>query len=253
MSELVHLSTTNGIATITLDSPHNRNALSRQLTSELAAHLATVSSDDTVRFVVLTHSGTVFCSGADLSESAGGDVSVGASAAIGLLDQIVAAPQPVIAVLRGPVRAGGTGLVAAADIALVADHVDFAFAEVAIGVVPAVISIPLLAKIDVRAASRYFLSAERFDATEAARIGLITEAVPESELDARLEHLMRIFRRTAPGAVAVTKRMLNRSLSAALDQQGPEMVKLSQRMFASEEARAGMQAFLDKTPPPWAS
>jgi enoyl-CoA hydratase/carnithine racemase len=126
----------------------------------LAAHLATATGDDTVRFVVLTHTGSVFCSGADLSESGSGDgASVGTTAALKLFRQIVEAPQPVIAVLRGPVRAGGTGLVAAADIALVADHVDFAFAEVAIGVAPAIISIPLLAKLDARAVSRYFLYA----------------------------------------------------------------------------------------------
>ncbi|MDN2495194.1 enoyl-CoA hydratase family protein [Nocardia nova] len=254
MTELVHLSIENGVATITLDSPRNRNALSRQLTSELAAHLATATGDDTVRFVVLTHTGSVFCSGADLSESGSGDgASVGTTAALKLFRQIVEAPQPVIAVLRGPVRAGGTGLVAAADIALVADHVDFAFAEVAIGVAPAIISIPLLAKLDARAVSRYFLSAERFDAAEAARIGLITEAVPEAEIDSRLAKLLATFRRAAPGAVAATKRVLTRSLRAELAEYGPQMVALSAELFAGDEARAGMHAFLNKFAPPWAS
>lgn len=252
MTELVHLSIENGVATITLDSPHNRNALSRQLTEELSAHLATATGDDTTRFVVLTHTGTVFCSGADLSESSNGDASTGTRAALGLFHQIVDAPQPVIAVLRGPVRAGGTGLVAAADVALVADHVDFAFAEVAIGVAPAIISIPLLAKIDARAAARYFLSAARFDAGEAVRIGLITEAVPESDVDTRLAEILAAFRRTAPRAVAATKRLLNRALRADLDAYGPEMVALSTQLFAGEEARAGMHAFLHKTAPPWA-
>lgn len=254
MTELVHLGVENGVATITLDSPHNRNALSRQLTEELSAHLATACADGATRFIVLTHTGSVFCSGADLSESASAGVaSAGAAMALVLFRQMVEAPQPVIAVLRGPVRAGGTGLVAVADVALVADHVDFAFAEVAIGVAPAVISIPLLAKLDARACSRYFLSGERFTAAEAARIGLVTETVHENDLDTRLEKVLSTFRRTAPGAVAVTKRLLTRSLREELDKRGTEMVSLSAQMFAAEEAQAGMHAFLNKIAPPWAS
>ncbi|MCX6397427.1 MAG: enoyl-CoA hydratase-related protein [Propionibacteriales bacterium] len=252
MTELAHLEVIDGVATITLDSPRNRNAMSRQLTTELSAHLATASADTDVRFIVLTHTGTVFCSGADLAESQVGSATTGTRAAVQLVRQIVEAPQPVITVLRGPVRAGGTGLVAASDVALVADHVDFAFAEVAIGVVPAIISIPLLLKVDVRAASRYLLSAARFDAAEAERIGLVTKAVPADEIDAVLEKELAVFRRTAPNAVAVTKRILNRSMREALDRYGNEMVELSAEMFATEEAKAGMQAFLTKTAPPWA-
>jgi enoyl-CoA hydratase/carnithine racemase len=177
----------------------------------------------------------------------------GSATALTLLSRIVELPKPVITVLRGPARAGGTGLVAASDIALVADHIDFAFSEVAIGVAPAIISIPLLARLDPRAASRYLISAERFDCREAARIGLITEAVPLSKLATRLDMLVQQLRQTAPGAVAVTKRFLNRSLLYDLDAYGEDMMTLSSELFNRDEARAGMRAFLDRIPPPWAS
>ncbi|MFI6998229.1 enoyl-CoA hydratase-related protein [Nocardia sp. NPDC050175] len=254
MTELVRLDIEHEIATITLDSPNNRNALSQRLITELATHLAVATADPAVRFIVLTHTGTVFCSGADLSEAADGTgAAIGATAALTLMRQIIDARQPVVAVLRGPARAGGTGLVAASDIALVADHVDFAFAEVSIGVAPAIISIPLLAKLAPRAAGQYLLSAARFDCHEAARIGLVTEAVPEAELDARLADLLTQLRRTAPGAVAATKHILTRSLRYDLDVHGQDMVELSADLFNGAEARAGMQAFLTKTSPPWAS
>ncbi len=252
MSDHVRLEIADGLATITLDSPANRNAMSRALTEGLSEHLATASADPSVRFIVLTHTGTVFCSGADLAEASAGDgATTGAAAALRIFRQIVDAPQPVIAVARGPVRAGGTGLVACADIALVADHVDFAFAEVAIGASPAVISIPLLARLDPRAVGRYVLTAEAFGAAEAQRIGLISEAVPLDAIDERLAAVLKQLRRTAPNAVSVTKKVATRALRADLEAYGQEMVDLSAHMFAQEEAQAGMRAFLSKARPPW--
>jgi methylglutaconyl-CoA hydratase len=176
MTELVHLDVERGVATITLDSPNNRNALSAQLRQELAGHLDAALADEAARVIVLTHAGTVFCSGMDLKEASGG-------AAAGqefprILESIWTSPKPVVARLAGPARAGGLGLVAAADIAVAADTVSFAFTEVRIGVVPAVISVTVLPRLQPRAANEMFLTGETFDAARAVQIGLLNRAVP---------------------------------------------------------------------------
>jgi enoyl-CoA hydratase len=255
-AELVHLAVDGGIATITLDSPHNRNALSRQLTAELTAHLAAANADDSVRAIVLTHTGKVFCAGADLSEASGNDAAAREAAARGgreLMRGIVAAPKPVIAAVRGPVRAGGTGIVGACDISVVADSVSFAFTEVRLGLAIAVISLPLLPRLEPRAATRYILTGETFDATEAARIGLITLAVPAEGLDAALEQILTGLRAGSPQGLAESKKMTSRDVLRAFDEHGDDMVALSARLFGTEEAREGMRSFLERRPPRWAS
>src|ERR1700754_623102 len=140
-AELVHLEIDSGVATITLDSPTNRNALSRQLRRELQAHLRTAIESDEARVIVLTHTGTVFCAGMDLKESRGPSAGEqGIQDFPDTLRLIWTSPTPVVARLSGPARAGGVGLVAACDLAVAAEEVTFAFSEVRIGVVPAVIS-----------------------------------------------------------------------------------------------------------------
>jgi hypothetical protein len=141
--ELVHLEVAKGVGTITLDSPHNRNALSRQLTSELWGHLQAALADERVRVIVLTGSGTVFCSGADLKEQRDSNVAGNTQAGPVGLPQILTAmwesPKPVIGRINGAARAGGLGLVAACDIAVAVETTTFALSEVRIGVIPAVI------------------------------------------------------------------------------------------------------------------
>ena len=135
--ELVHLAVEAGTATITLDSPPNRNALSKQLRRELLAHLEAALADDAVRVIVLTHTGTVFCSGMDLRESRGQDADAqGVTEVPRILQTLWESEKPVIARLAGPARAGGVGLVAACDIAVAAREATFAFTEVRIGVCP---------------------------------------------------------------------------------------------------------------------
>src|SRR6476660_3700911 len=141
MSELVHLAVADGVATITLDSPHNRNALSAQLRRELLAHLDAAIGDESARVIVLSHSGTVFCAGMDLKEARGaGADEQGVNEVPAILERIWTSPTPVLARVAGPARAGGVGIVAACDIAVVAEEVTFAFTEVRLGLVPAVIS-----------------------------------------------------------------------------------------------------------------
>src|SRR3954452_4330107 len=204
--ELVHLDVDRGVATVTLDSPHNRNALSAQLRDELAGHLATALSDDAVRVVVLTHAGTVFCSGMDLKEASSGNLAGKEFPQI--LEAIWTSPKPVVVRLAGPARAGGLGLVAAGDIAVAADTVSFAFTEVRIGVVPAVISVTVLPRLLPRAANELFLTGETFDAARAVAIGLVNTAVAAEELDDEVARYVEMLRLGAPGALAATKEML---------------------------------------------
>jgi len=247
--ELVHLDVDRGVATITLDSPQNRNALSAQLRTELLGHLTTCLASDEVRVVVLSHAGTVFCSGMDLKEASGGNLAGQEFPQI--LEAIWTSPKPVVARLAGPARAGGLGLVAACDIAIAANTVTFAFTEVRIGVVPAVISVTVLPRLLPRAANELFLTGEKFDAARAAQVGLITAAVPADRLDAEVERYTDMLALGAPNALAATKKMLRAPRAASMADDLAEMAELSARYFGSDEGREGMAAFLEKRPPSW--
>jgi methylglutaconyl-CoA hydratase len=252
-TELVHLELAGGVATITLDSPHNRNALSARLRRELQSHLDTAIADDATRVIVLTHTGRVFCSGMDLKESRGAAASdQGVAEFPALLTRIWTSPKPVLARVEGPARAGGVGLVAACDIAVVAEDATFAFSEVRIGVVPAVISVTVLPRLMPRAAHELFLTGETFDGHRAAQIGLVNSAVPAFDLDAEVARYVEMLRLGAPGALAATKEMLRSERPAALDARFAEMQELSARFFAGEEGQEGMRAFAEKRKPAWA-
>ena len=171
----------DGVRTLTLDSPGNRNALSARLLAQLEQALRDATSDPEVRAVVLTGAGTVFCSGADLSER--GTAAPNRMPAI--LTSIVESPVPVIARVNGHARAGGIGLIAAADMAVAAEAATFAFTEVRVGVAPAMILVPALRVVDHRFLARTTLTGERFSASEAAAAGLLTAVTPdETALDA---------------------------------------------------------------------
>jgi methylglutaconyl-CoA hydratase len=253
MTELVHLEIAGGVATITLDSPDNRNALSAKLRRELLAHLQTAIDDATVRVIVLGHTGRVFCSGMDLKESRGaGTEDQGVNQFPAILERIWSSPTPVVARVAGPARAGGVGLVAACDIAVVAEDATFAFSEVRIGVVPAVISVTVLPRLLPRAAHELFLTGETFDGHRAVRIGLVNSAVRACDLDAGVARYVEMLRLGAPGALAATKEMLRRERPATLAAQFAEMQELSARFFAGEEGQEGMRAFAEKRKPAWA-
>ena len=244
---LVGYTVDRGIAHVVLDSPHNRNALSRQLCADLDARLAAAAGDPAVRAVELTHNGPVFCAGADLSEAADGPPAT--DAMLGLLRRIVEMPKPVVARLDGHVRAGGLGLVGAADIALASPGVSFAFTEVLIGVAPAMITLTTLGRMTERAASRYLLTGEKFDAATAAGVGLITAAV--DDLDRATADLYDQFRSCSPQGLAETKLLTTRATRESIDSRAGELAALSARLFGTEEAREGMRAFLEKRSPSW--
>ncbi|HEX2418333.1 MAG TPA: enoyl-CoA hydratase family protein [Micromonosporaceae bacterium] len=248
--ELVHLDVMAGVGTITLDSPHNRNALSRQLVGELSQRLDAAAQDSAVRAVVLTHTGGTFCAGADLGEAREGGMAEGTKTLLRLLRDIVTLPKPVVGRIDGNVRAGGLGLVGACDIVIASESSSFAFTEARLGLTPAIISLTVLPRLDSRAAGRYFLTGERFGGAVAERIGLVTCSA--ADVEAVLEEILAGLRAGSPQGLAESKRLVTGDVLARLEQHGDEMVELSARLFGSEEALEGMTSFLQRRPPRWA-
>jgi len=247
---LIRLDHARGITTITLDSPHNRNALSTQLMRELLAALDDAGSDPDVRVVVLDHTGPVFSSGADLSETAAAASTGDMPANIlgDILAAVVSCPKPVIAAVRGSARAGGVGLIAAADLAVCAETATFAFSEVRIGVIPALISATVLPRLAPRAAAELYLTGEIFDGTRAAGIGLVSTAVTVEKVDTVVRSWCSSLVRGAPNAVAATKRLLSQKPAIAdID----DLAVLSLEFFGSAEGREGVAAFTEKRDPSW--
>jgi enoyl-CoA hydratase len=253
MSEVVHYQAGGQVATVTLDSPANRNALSAQLMAELAARLSEAGADPAVRAVVLAHEGRVFCSGADLAAAGTGGLGAANLAIMGLLRQIVELPKPVIARVAGHVRAGGMGIVGACDLAVATAEASFAFTEARIGVTPAMISLTTLDIMDPRQVMRLCLTGETFGAAEARQLGLITVACQAGELDAVVAGLTGQIRETSPQGAAETKKLLTAARRRRLEQRGPELAELSARLFGTEEAQEGIHAFLEKRLPSWRS
>ncbi|WP_248868851.1 enoyl-CoA hydratase family protein [Streptomyces halobius] len=239
------------MATLTLDSPHNRNALSARLVAQLAQALANAAADDATRAVVLTHTGRTFCAGADLSEATAADApTAGPLGLARLLRTIVELPKPVVARVTGHARAGGLGLLGACDIAVAGPAATFAFTEARLGLAPAVISIPLLPRLDARAAGRYYLTGEKFGAAEAARIGLVTLAA--QDVDAGLAPVLEGLREGSPQGLAASKKLVTAEVLGAFDRDTEALAEQSARLFGSAEAREGMTAFLERRAPAWA-
>ena len=238
------------IATITLDSPANRNALSAELVAALTAALATATADDSVRAIVVTHTGSTFCSGNDLREASTANGAYDSTRRlVDLLARIIEAPKPVIARVDGHVRAGGIGLVEACDIAIGSTATTFAFTEVRLGLAPAVISLTTLPRMQARAASRYLLTGEVVDGRTAADVGLLTECA--DDLEAAMTRVLAALRLAAPGGLAATKATVTASMRAQFAERADQLQQLSAALFASEQAAEGMQAFLQKRPPDW--
>lgn len=245
-SPYVTMTVADHVATITLDSPHNRNALSRQLVSELVALVQDAAADDAVRVVLIQSSGKVFCSGADLSEAASGSMTEGALSIVALQRLIAAAPKPVVTKNLGAVRAGGIGIVAAADVAISAEEATFALTEVKLGLAPAAISLTVFHRMTSRAAALTALGGEVFTGTQAAEHGLISRAVPAAELDTVTAQICGALATGALQGLAATKRILNADLIASIDAKGQELAELSAELFGSEAAKEAMTAFLSR-------
>lgn len=242
-----------GVVTVTLADEANRNALSRRLLAELTAALDDIDADPAVRVVVLTNSGRVFCAGADLRESSSrqaGDNPATASAS-DLFGRFRRSGKPYVGRIAGHCVAGGMGLAAAMDISIARDDARFGFTEVRVGVAPAMISVLCLPKMRRSEAAAAFLRGNRFDASEAAQMGLINAAVPAESLDSEVESVVTDLLAGAPSALAAAKQLLDRVPEVPFDEALAWAQRLSTELFAGDEAAEGMDAFLNKRTPKW--
>ncbi|HEX3930210.1 MAG TPA: enoyl-CoA hydratase-related protein [Nocardioides sp.] len=244
--ELVHYEVADSVATITLDSRHNRNALSRQLVTELVERLGRADADDEVTVVLVRQEGSVFCSGADMSEATTDGMEEGALRIVALQRLVATMDKPVVTRIAGAVRAGGIGIVAASDVAIAAEDATFALTEVRLGLAAAIISLTVHARMTPRAAALTTLGGEVFSGEQAAAYGLVTRAVPAVELDDVVAGLCATLASGTAQGLRESKRILNADLVRRIDALGGEMAALSARLFASDEARAAMTAFLQR-------
>ncbi|MEU0399016.1 enoyl-CoA hydratase family protein [Streptomyces sp. NPDC006197] len=238
---LIDVTEERGITTLALNSPATRNALSAPLVTELADALTACGKDPAIRAVVLTHTGSTFSAGADLK------APPSPYAFVDLLRQVVELPKPVVVhVTPGShTRAGGLGLLGAADIVLAGEGADFALTEVRIGVAPAVISLTLLPRLEPRAAARHYLTGERFGVPEAIGMGLVTAG------DQELPGILDALRAGSPQGLREAKRLVTARVLETFERDAEDLVRRSATLFASAEAREGMTAFLERRDPAW--
>ncbi|QIL71470.1 enoyl-CoA hydratase/isomerase family protein [Diaphorobacter sp. HDW4B] len=258
MSQALTLIVEGAVATITLTQPEIRNAFSDEVIAEITQAFRTAGERPDVRAIVLAAEGPAFCAGANLNwmrrmadytrEENVQDAGMLAE----MLRVIYECPKPTIARVQGDVYAGGVGLVACCDIAVSADHVNYCLSETKIGLIPATISPYVIRAMGARAAHRYFLTAERFNAAEALRIGFVHEVVHADELDAKVDTILKNLLSASPNAVRAAKKLVQdvaeREINAQLIAQTVEGIA---DIRASEEGREGVQAFLAKRKPSW--
>ncbi len=245
------------VARVVMDRPEVHNAFDEHLIEQLAAAFEALGADDSVRCVVVTGAGRSFSAGADLdwmrrsADYAFEDNVEDARALARMLAILDELPKPTVAMVNGAAIGGGAGIVAACDVALASDRAVFAFSEVRLGLVPAVISPCVLRAIGPRQARRYFLTAERFGAEEARRIGLVHEVVEAGALERRTEEIVRALLEGGPEAQAEAKSLI-RTVSGL---EGSLVAETTARIIAerraSAEGREGVRAFLDKRRPSW--
>lgn len=240
-----------GVLTVTLADEANRNALGAQLVGELVDALDDADADPEVRVVVLTNRGRVFCAGANLAERTLAEPPANRSPQQ-LFGRFARSPKPYVGRIAGHCVAGGMGLAAAMDISIAVEDARFGFTEVRVGVAPAVISVVCLPKLRPADARAAFLRGYRFSAAEAAGMGLINAAVPAHELDREVDAVVADLLAGAPGAIAAAKRLLAEVPGTPVDEAFRWTGELSAELFATDEAREGMRAFLDKRPAAWA-
>jgi methylglutaconyl-CoA hydratase len=254
----IEIQAEHGVAVLWLNRPEVRNAFNEVMIAELASAFAELDADPAVRAVVLAGHGKVFCAGADLNwmkrmgemdfeENRKDALAFGA-----MLNRLHTLKKPTIARVHGAAFAGGMGLIAACDMAAASVDTEFAVSEVRLGLTPATISPYVIAAMGERSARRYFLTAERFSAAEAYRIGFIQEIAQPDELDGAVNAILGEIVQGAPGAHAVTKELIravsNRPLDSALLQDMATRIATAR---ASEEGKEGVRSFLAKRAPNW--
>ena len=248
----------HGIAVIWLNRPDIRNAMSDTLIAELTDAFTAAAEDEDVRAVVLAGNGKAFCAGADLNwmQRAAGYTHeqnlADAQRLAALLETIATCPKPTVARVHGPAYAGGMGLVAACDVAIASIEATFCLSEVKLGLIPATISPYVIRAMGPRAARRWFLSGEVFDAAEAYRIGFVHDLCPPEELDGAVNALLGQFMLASPQALAACKRLIDdvagRPVDAALIDDTARRIADAR---TSDDGREGLASFLEKRKPRW--
>jgi methylglutaconyl-CoA hydratase len=254
----LHLHFERGVETVTLNRPDVRNAFNDEVIAELTAVFLELAKRDEVRCVVLAANGPAFCAGADLNwmkrmaDYTREENLEDAGRLARMLEVIFHCPKPTIAKIQGDAYAGGTGLVAACDIAVAADTAQFCLSEVKLGLIPATISPYVIRAMGTRAAHRWFLTAERFSAAEALRIGFVHEVVKAEALDGKVAEIAQALVNAGPEAVKACKKLLHdvagHEITTGLVRRTVEGIA---DIRASEEGREGVQSFLGKRKPNW--
>jgi methylglutaconyl-CoA hydratase len=252
------LTHTGALLTITLSRPEVRNAFNDEVIAEITQAFQTAAASAEVRAVVLAAEGPAFCAGADLNwmrrmaDYTRTENLADAAKLAEMLRVMYACPKPTIARIQGDVVAGGMGLVAACDMAVAVDSAGFCLSEVRLGLIPATISPYVVRAMGARAAHRYVLTAERFSAQEAHRIGFVHEVVPADQLDAKVAELVKALVSASPNAVRSGKELVQtvagREIDGALIAQTVEGIA---DIRSSSEGKEGVQSFLQKRKPGW--
>ncbi len=245
-----------GARWLILNRPDKRNALNRALIRALHGAIETAPSHRETRCLVLAGAGPVFCAGADVTEFVQAEdpaiLAADGELLARLLEVIVDSPLPVVARVQGAALGGGAGLAAAADIVVASEDARFAFTEVRLGLVPAVISPFVLRALGRRQAQAAMLLGAPLPAEEALRVGLAHRVVAPDALDAAVDEVAGALAQGAPGALAEVKRLLDRVDGLAPAAAREITVDTLAERRASEEGQEGMQAFLEKRRPRWA-
>ena len=257
---MISVESKGGVGRVTLDRPEVRNAFDDSLIARLTQTLNELDRDASVRAVVLAGNGPAFCAGADLNwmkRMSGYSYDENLRDARGLAEMLSTLDRmdkPTIARVHGPAFAGGTGLVAACDIAVGTPEAKFCFSEAKLGLSPATISPYVMRAIGARAASRYFLTAEVFDAQEALRIGMLSALVPAPELDGFIDFLLKHLLAGGSAAHARIKDLVHDVAGRPIDDElKADTARRIAEIRASEEGKEGIASFLEKRKPKWVS
>jgi methylglutaconyl-CoA hydratase len=254
----IQITQQGAVLTLTLNRPDMRNAFNDEVVAELTQAFQDAASRADVRAVVLAAVGPAFCAGADLNwmrrmaDNTRAENLADAAALAEMLRVMYECPKPTVARVQGDVFAGGMGLVAACDMAVSVHSATFCLSEVKLGLIPATISPYVIRAMGARAAHRYFLTAERFSATEAHRIGFVHEVVGEEQLDAKVAELAHALVSASPNAVRSCKMLLQEVAGRDID--APLVARTVEGIAdirASSEGKEGVQSFLQKRKPNW--
>jgi enoyl-CoA hydratase/carnithine racemase len=257
MYETLETTQTGSVAFVNLNRPGARNAMNRQMVQDLLAYFTSIGDDRSVRVVVLGANGRIFCAGGDIKEMQAGFTEDEATqvAHVGVFDAmltaVATAPQVTIARIHGPVLGGGVGLVCVADIAIAAEDATLSLPEVQLGLVPAVISPYVVARVGLAKARQLMLTGARLNGREAAAAGLVTTAVQPDKLDDAVREQANAILQASPQALAACKALLFTVSEKPPTETAVARVQLLHHLRTSPEGQEGMLAFIQKRPPNW--